>query len=58
MRKFILTSIEVFMLILPFIGLLFHIHARYDWFDRNKHLYLWYQIPVTFLVAWLIAFGI
>ena len=43
------------MIPLPFIGLLFTIQCEYDWYDRNKKWYLLYQIPMTLLLACLLA---
>lgn len=43
------------MMPLPFIGLLFTIQCEYDWYDRNKKWYLIYQIPMTLVLACLLA---
>jgi hypothetical protein len=50
-----LVIFSFIMITLPFIGLLFTIQCEYAWYDRNKKWYLFYQIPMTLLLAVLFA---
>lgn len=53
--KTLLLICRLIMIPLPFIGLLFTIHAEYEWYDRNKKWYLPYQIVMTLLLACFIG---